>query len=415
MILRMTLLLLALLVTPVNAQLILMTPGEYVTSTLVSSFTNAVAGFIVLVGDMTRRKIELESEIGEARRVFWESADGPERVATARKFEEALFKKDLYFAAQITLNGKNPLITLAQDLSEARRLDGGIPRYASGAFEKWVFKFAEGSDTKLDRQIAFERAFQYSMTEFKTYHEKRGLAEFLFFNPAGVLRATSPQPQAYMEAWMLGTLCSPTLEAARFDVKQIQDKVGEVRLAEIVKILRSWSTVESSIEGPWTSTQFVSVFTPCPREMLEGVITGKPRGVVRPDLAPHDKEFEDLRWELSRPPFDERSGIDSIKTIWDRARTTRDPALVRRAIAERDALLERVDQQQSKRGYHFTERAKEIFRIVQQELRFMDFALRQVEMGLLRSAQLNPESGPIDQTQKYLVTSGKLGSRGNAR
>jgi hypothetical protein len=410
MILRMTLLLLALLVTPVNAQLILMTPGQYVTSTLVSGYMNVGGQFVLLVGEMARHKIELEGEIGAARRVFWESADGPERVAAAMKFEEALFKKDLYFAAQITLNSiaKTPVMTLAQDLSEARRLDGGIPRYASGAFEKWVFKFVEGSDTKLDRQIAFEKALRYSMTEFEAYHEKRGLAEFLFFNPDGVLRATSPQPQAYMEAWMLGTLCSPTLEAAKFDVKQIQDKVGEVRLAEIVKILRSWSTVESSIEGPWTS----------PREMLEGVISGKPRGVVRPDLAPHDREFEDLRWELSRPPFDERSGIDSIKTIWDRARTTRDPALFRRAIAERDALLERVDrvdQQRSNRGYQFTERAKEIFRIVQQELRFMDFALRQVEMGLLRSAQLNPDSGPIDQTQKYLVTSGKLGSRVRAR
>src|SRR5262245_38169553 len=188
------------LATPLHAQILVpMTPGQYLRGQALAS----MGQFALTVGEWARRNRELEVEIVTARRLFWESRAGAEREAAAKRFEDALMKRDLHYIVSRVLDspgGKAPLMALATDLSGQNRVDGGISPYCYQSYKKW----AEGVIDHISAKMPLDKAVQQMEPQYAAYRVERDTVEYLFYNPNSPLRASTTPAQEYLAAWILG-------------------------------------------------------------------------------------------------------------------------------------------------------------------------------------------------------------------
>lgn len=164
-----------------------MTPSQYLRGQLVGS----VATFVEAVGEWSRENRELDREITEARRLFWDSSEGSQRTTAAQRFEHALIKRDIHYVMGRALDspgGKMPLMALARELSGVHRVDGGISEYCYPTYKAW----ADEVLSLLGQKVPLEKAVRDTVPLYARYRVERDYTEFLFFNPRSVLRSAAP-------------------------------------------------------------------------------------------------------------------------------------------------------------------------------------------------------------------------------
>ena len=142
---------------------------------------------------------------------------------------------------------------LATTFSGEFAVDGGIPPYCYASFHRWV----DAMNIELSGHVPFKDAIVRTQPTYAAYRRERDIAEFLFFNPNGVLRATNPAPAAYLSAWLLGTKAAalPVRQVARVLVTErrgaLQDALlGAALEGDKVAALRR-RAAEVVLQAPW--------------------------------------------------------------------------------------------------------------------------------------------------------------------
>lgn len=388
---------------PLQAQILYMTPGQYVRGQVLGSFVRG----IVAIGELAAKYREIDVEIVTARRMFWEASNEQERSSAARRFEEALAKRDLHYLGTFDLGRTDDtrimIMRFGVELAGGFRIDGGISPYCYQPFKIWA-----GEVSNLYQQkVPLEKAIEQAMPKYQAYRIERDIVEFLFFNPKGVLRARSPDPQEYLAAWILGTKLSKTAEAANAEAGKIKARVGATRLTQIAAVLRSWSSVTSEIHGPWTNWGAGSA--------LEPLVTGTASSIDI-DLASHRTDFAEIRARMVDPAINFAPAVDSIQQLWEVSRSSRDRAALRRAIDERDSLVQRLDQKLSDNLHLKTADRRLTLSMTSLNFKFIDRALSILELDDMNRGEINPRGDLVArETNEYLAASFKLVPRSQAQ
>lgn len=374
---------------PATAQIVIVTPGQYLTGQVLGSLGNLA----LAIGQLAQHNRKLGEEISTARHEFWSSKAGAGRTAPAEQFERALILKDLHYlqakagadsAAWKKLFGgvlEAQLQRSSEQFAGTYEVDGGIPRYCRYEFFQWANSVlaAVGGDTTM------EAALRQNTGLYKAYTEKRNIAEFLFNNPAGTLRAESPDPSTYLAAWLLGTRYARTVEAANAETTRITKAVSPGRLTEIVAVLRDWSLITDTVTGPWgTSSKIVM------DALVDGKITA-----ADADWSSHTLDLSQVRLRVAPPPFNQGAPIDQLRALWQQARVSHDWDTLHRAVATRDEVL-RVAQMVATST--LTREEKVTASIVETSSLFLDRALESAALDMMQRGMRNPSKAAPQAT-----------------
>jgi hypothetical protein len=376
------------------AELVPMTPGQYMGSRAIG----AIGDLAAVIGQQATANEELENEIVNSRREFFASPEGPERVAAAKRFDSALFKRDLHFVAERIVSdpGAGAILNLVFKASGTDRVDGGVPPYCHYEFTQW----ADELESYLKPGKPLEDSLKQAEPTYNTYRVVRDLAEFLFANPNSALRAENPRPQDYLAAWMLGAKYVNSVPAANTEAAKIAKQVGPKRLAEIVAVLRDWTAVTYKLDGAGVSN---------PGLVLNSLVSGEPGEPGTADWSPRRLAFSEIRGRVLPAPYRLGPVIDELQALWESGRKNHDAGTLRAAVQKRDELLRRIAEVNSMRpGPDY----KLVFDLAVVRLGFFDYALQTRELDAMRAGERNPNSAEVArETREYLVVNSKLQPR----
>jgi hypothetical protein len=390
---------LLILLQPVSAQIMVpMTPKEYMGSRALGALGDLAA----VIGQLATANQQIEDEVVTARVAFFNAPEGAARAEAGRNFETAMMKRDLHYVAQRLMNNTadgTTLFDIVVEASGAHRVDGGISPYAYHTFKEW----ADAVINSVSYKSPLDKALKDAMPQFDKYRAERDIVEMLFYNPGSALRATNPKPGEYLAAWLLGTKDAKTFQAANASAAGIARQVGPQRLAQIVEVLRSWSTIDSHISGPWGVN---------PRTALDPLIAGAPGEPQAFDTSARKIVFAEARSDFSRWHTNFVPQLNEIEQLWNQGRQTRDMETLRLAVIKRDELEQQIRTVQQNRPFG-DDSGRALGELMMSRLNsslsFLDHALRMSELNAMRSGQMNPlaeEAATV--TREYLAKSSKL-------
>jgi hypothetical protein len=373
--------------------LVPMTPGQHMKGQALASLGQLAQGILALAN----RNRELDVEVVTARAAFFANAKTPPSPAVAKRFAEALHKRDLHYVLFDIMNSASagPILKLSVDIAGSDEVDGGRSPYCFVAFRGWSNQLV----SNLTALGSLEQALDRTMPEFEAYRVQRDLAEALFFNPHGVLRAENPNPQEYLAAWMLGTQVDKTVNAANASAARIAAQVGSARLAQIVGVLRDWTTVTAQLEGPWEVA----------RQVLDPLVSGTPNPPHPADWTAQARVFSELRGRLLDPRVKLAGSLDEVKQLWDSGRQARNLATLYQAAARRDALVQEIEDA-SLRDLAFRYSDNGLTKsMTELNLQFIDRGIRAIEIDMMGRGEKNARGELVAaERRNYLAWNSKL-------
>jgi hypothetical protein len=350
------------------------------------------------IGALAGANREIEIEVVNARREFFANARTAAGPVAAKRFEEALHKRDLHYVVyDIMRNPANGhLMKFALDSANSRGVDGGISPYCYASFRKWSVDLT----SNVSALGALDKALDASMPVFETYRAERNLTEALFFNPGSVLRAQNPDAQEYLAAWLIGTKAEPTVAAANASATRIAGQVGAARLAQIITVLRDWTAVTNQLEGPFMGNAHY---------VLGPLVSGKPNPPTQADWTANGRVFSEIRGRLLSPKVNLAGSVDEVQRLWESGRKSRDLATLYQAAARRDALVDEIERK-SEQNLEFRYDGKDLVKSMS-ELNFMfiDRAIAALEVDMMIRGEKNPRGErAAGETKNYLAWNAKL-------
>jgi hypothetical protein len=377
-----------------SAPFVPMTPGQYMKGQL----AQGIGQMALAIGALAGANRELEIEVVNARREFFANARTAAGPVAAKRFEEALHKRDLHYVVyDIMRNPANGhLMKFALDSANSRGVDGGISPYCYASFRKWSVDLT----SNVSALGALDKALDASMPTFEKYVAERNLTEALFFNPGSVLRSQNPNAEEYLAAWLIGTKAEPTVAAANASATRIAGQVGATRLAQIVAVLRDWTAVTNQLEGPFMGN---------PQFVIGPLVSGKPNPPTEADWTGNGRVFSEIRGRLLSPKVNLAGSVDDVQRLWESGRKSRDLATLYQAAARRDALVNEIERK-SEENLEFRYDGKDLVKSMS-ELNFMfiDRGISAIELDMMIRGEKNLRGErAAGETKNYLVWNAKL-------
>jgi hypothetical protein len=371
-----------------------MTPGQYMKGQL----AQGIGQMALAIGALAGANRELEIEVVNARREFFANARTAAGPVAAKRFEEALHKRDLHYVVyDIMRNPANGhLMKFALDSANSRGVDGGISPYCYASFRKWSVDLT----SNVAALGALDKALDASMPTFEKYVAERNLTEALFFNPGSVLRSQNPDAQEYLAAWLIGTKAEPTVAAANASATRIAGQVGAARLAQIVAVLRDWTAVTNQLEGPFMGN---------PQYVIGPLVSGKPTPPTEADWTGNGRVFSEIRGRLLSPKVNLAGSVDEVQRLWESGRKSRDLATLYQAAARRDALVNEIERK-SEENLEFRYDGKDLVKSMSElNFVFIDRGISAIELDRMIRGEKNLR-GERDagETKNYLAWNAKL-------
>lgn len=384
----------ALFASAASAQFVPMTPGQYMRGQL----AQGIGQMALAIGALAGANRELEIEVVNARREFFANARTAAGPLAAKRFEEALHKRDLHYVVyDIMRNPANGhLMKFALDSANSRGVDGGISPYCYASFRKWSVDLT----SNVAALGALDKALDASMPAFERYRAERNLTEALFFNPGSVLRSQNPNAEEYLAAWLIGTKAEPTVAAANASATRIAGQLGAARLAQIVAVLRDWTAVTDQLEGPFMgNAQYV----------IGPLVSGKPNPPTEADWTANGRVFSEIRGLLLSPKVNLAASVDEVQRLWESGRKSRDLATLYQAAARRDALVDEIERK-SEQNLEFRYDGKDLVKsMTELNFMFIDRGIGALEVDRMIRGEKNLRGErAAGETKNYLVWNAKL-------
>jgi hypothetical protein len=385
-----------LFVAAASAQVpIPMTPGQALKGQAMASLGQLAQGILALAN----ANRELDVEVVTARQAYFASVNSKPSPAVAQRFADALNKRDIHYVTYKIASDRRagPLLKLSADIAGTGSVDGGISPYCWVTFHKW----ADLLISELKARGSLGPALDAAMPEFEKYNIERNLAEMLFFNPHGVLRAANPNAKEYLAAWLLGTKVEKTASAADASAARIAAQVGSARLSQVVGVIRDWTAVTDHLDGPWGDGSA--------RSVLDPLVTGKPNPPTPADWTAQTRVFSELRGRLADPRIKLAASLVEVQKLWDSGRQNRDLATLYRAAERRDALVQEIEDA-SLRNLEFRNTDNGLTKsMTDLNLRFIDLGIGAIEVDMMGRGEKNARGDWVaEETRHYLAWNSKL-------
>jgi hypothetical protein len=387
-------------IQPAIAQVpVLVTPGQANMSRALGSL-GELAGAI---GELATQNLQIEDELVAARVAYFNSPAGAPRLEAARRFDEALMRRDMHYVSTSLLNMTGhsaPGLREVVDFAGSNSVDGGLSPYCSDSFTKWANEYIN----MLEQTKSPAQALKITMPLYERYRLERDIAEILFHNPHGPLRAENPKPDEYLAAWILGSGYERTQAAANATAARMVATAGPERIAQIVKLLRSWSKVDSSLSGPWSYV---------PKGFLDSLVAGKQLAQDPLPAGPGRIQLMELRDRFIAAKAQELlPQLDEILQIFNTGRANADPVALKPAIAKREQLQKDAWAIVNRDPWNRSAVGDGLMLDLKSKLKFIDSTLGTIAFNQMAAGQMNPEEAEIARERReYLATSSKLQSR----
>lgn len=371
-----------------------MTPGQYMRGQV----AQGIGQMALAIGALAGANRELTEEIVNARREFFANATTATGDVAAKRFEEALHKRDLHYVTYDIMRRPSTgvLMKFAVDSAGSGRVDGGISPFCYATYRAWALDLTNN----LESLRVLDKALDRSMPTFETYRSERNLAEALFFNPHSVLRADLPDAQDYLAAWLLGTKADKTAAAANASAARIAAQVGKSRLGKIVDVLRDWTAVTDQLEGPFLGN---------PRYVLDPLVDGRPRPATPSDWSANARVFSEIRGRLLSPTVNLAASVDELQQRWEVARESKEIGALYAAAARRDDLVREIVAL-GERDMAFRYDDKDLVKsMMELNFAFIDRGIGAIETDIMIRGERNPRAErAMGETKNYLAWNSKL-------
>jgi hypothetical protein len=284
--------------------------------------------------------------VSNARQRYWaQDPNGANLEAARQEYSDALFTKDLWNADVYVVQGALTDVSLGPAGRKLQQMMGIVDGVTGGTvepthalarkeFQDWASMLVT-TRLRASRHTVSEADLRATEAAFERYAARRDLAESLFRNPGSALVVPNAPPLEYLAAWMVATGEVATYADAGKYLGELQAAVGDARVSDAARIVRSYTTVGSGLEGPLTRM---------PIDYLDHV-TGRRRrddSFVTP-LAPRLSGIDQALFPLRARLFglNEDAAFDRIRELLYRVEIAQDPEAIRLAVAEKDALIGR--------------------------------------------------------------------------
>lgn len=176
-----------------------------------------------------------------ARTAFWAmDASNPGFAAARDEYEEALLAKDLLLIQMDVIEGVDMQAGNRGDFTKAGRvalgnLDGGVHFIARHEFGEWSPRMQIWQNARAKESADLPKLERAMFTAWAAYTAKRDAAEYLFENPQSPLK--SNDPREFLAAVWLSHGEAATMEAARADVRALEQKYGAEPFTKLIEAM----------------------------------------------------------------------------------------------------------------------------------------------------------------------------------